>query len=397
MSSEPVALLQSLAQSSEVPPLNIMLGVPFSDAALDLPFNFKLTTYGGMGSAAKLSQKRPVHLSPLRYSLCEQVYRQGVWPVDVVLVSLARDTDGSLYLGASHGPALTAARQARYVIAEINNQAPCLNGARWPDDIALSAVLESDHLPAPLREIEPTDAEKAIARHVAALVPDGACLQVGIGSLPSAMMAALSSHRFLGIHTGMYTDALQSLVDAGAVDNSRKTMNPGMTIVGSVVGSNALYRKVNKHADLSMLAPDYTHDGAVIAGIDDFFSLNSAIEVDLLGNVNAESVHTKDGRWRHVGGIGGMPDFVRAAQYANRGQAVIALTSRSAQQHPRIVVRLNGPCTVAASDADLICSEFGVARLRHATLDQRVRSMLAIAHPADRDMLNAAAHGLGLI
>ncbi len=397
MSSEPVALLQSLAQTAPLLPLHLMLGVPFSDAAATLPSSCDITVYGGMGSAARLALARPVHLSPLRYSLCGQVYQQGLWPADVVLLSLARDTDGSLYLGASHGPALAAARRARHVIAEVNAQAPCVSGARWPDDIPLAAVVEADHAPAPLREAAPTEAEQAIARHVAALVPDGGCLQVGIGALPSATLAALASHRYLGVHTGMYTDGLQALVDAGAADHSRKTRDAGVAVVGSVVGSSVLYRTVHQHPGICLRAPDHTHDAAVIAGLDDFFSLNSAIEVDLLGNVNAEAVLAQDGQWRHVGGIGGLPDFVRAAQCARRGQAVIALPSRSARQQPRVVARLSGPCTVAASDADLICTEYGVAHLRHASLDQRVRSMLAIAHPEDREALAAAAHGLGLV
>ena len=405
MSSEPVALLQSLAQSltesqaSSAPPLplHLMLGVPFSDAAQALPSDCEITVYGGMGSASRLAQARPVHLSPLRYSLCAQVYQQGLWPVDVVLVSLARNAEGHLYLGASHGPALAAARRARHVIAEVNAQSPCVSGARWPDDIPLAAVLEVDHEPAPVRQSAPSVVEQAIAGHVAALVPDGACLQVGIGALPSAMLAALSSHRHLGVHSGMYTDDLQALVDAGAVDHSRKTRDPGVAVVGCVVGSRSLYRSVHQHSAVCLRSPDLTHDAAFIAGIDDFFSLNSAIEVDLLGNVNAEAVLGQDARWRHVGGVGGLPDFVRAAQCAKRGQSVMALPSRSAGQQPRIVARLSGPCTVVASDADLICTEYGVARLRHASLDQRVRSMLAIAHPQDRDALAMAAHGLGLV
>lgn len=405
MSSEPVALLQSLAQSlteslasSALPlPLHLMLGVPFSDAAQALPSSCEITVYGGMGSASRLAQARPVHLSPLRYGLCAHVYQQGLWPVDVALLSLARKADGHLYLGASHGPALAAARRARHVIAEVNAQAPCVAGARWPDDIPLAAVLEVDHPPALLRQSPPSEVEQAIARHVAALVPDGACLQVGIGALPSAMLAALSSHLHLGVHSGMYTDDLQALVDIGAVDHSRKTRDPGVAVVGSVLGSPSLYRSVHQNPGICLRSPDVTHDAAVIASIDDFFSLNSAIEVDLLGNVNAEAVLGQDGRWRHLGGVGGLPDFVRAAQCANRGQSVMALPSRSAGQQSRIVARLSGPCTVAASDADMICTEYGVARLRHASLDQRVRSMLAIAHPQDRKALAKAAHGLGLV
>ena len=397
MASEPVALLQSLAQAGALPPIHLMLGVPFSDAALNLPAACAVTTYGGMGSGAQLARRPNAHLSPLAYSRSAAVYAQGLWPVDVVLVSLARDAHGRLHLGASHGPALAAARRARHVIAQVNAQAPCVAGAPWPEALPLAAVVEVDHVPAPLREPAPTEAEQAIARHVAALVPDGACLQVGIGALPSAAVAALAGHRHLGVHTGMWSDALQALVDRGAVDHARKTRDAGMAVVGSVVGSAALYRAVHQHPAVCLREPDYTHGAAVVAAIDDFFSLNSAIEVDLLGNINAEAVTAPDGRWRHVGGVGGLPDFQRAAQCARRGQAVVALPSRTPRQQPRIVPRLSGPTTVAAPDADLVVTEHGVARLRDASLDQRVRRMLAIADPGDRESLQAAATALGLL
>lgn len=398
MSAEPVALLQSLAACVQLPqPLHLMLGVPLSQAAAALPPGCELTTYGGMGSAGALAQQRPVRFSPLNYGRAAAVYEDGAWRCDVALVALGRAPDGRLFLGPSHGVVLAAARRARHVIAQVSPHVPCLPGAEWPDDIPIAATLQTEDGPPALEEAAPGATEQAIARHAAALVPDGACLQVGIGSLPSAVLQALASHRHLGIHTGMLTDPLWRLVTQGVADHSRKGVDAGLAVTGSVCGTPGLYRALAGQAGLALREPGYTHDARVIASQPDMFCLNSALEVDLLGNMNAEAVVQPDGAWRFVGGVGGLPDFVRAAVLAPRGQAVIALAARTPRGRTRIVARLAGPCTIAASDADIVATEHGVARLRDVTLDERVRRMLAIAHPEDRDALAAQARGLGLL
>lgn len=398
MSAEPVALIAAMAACAELPqPLRVMLGVPFSSAAADLPPGCELTTYGGMGSAGALALRRPLHLSPLPYSRAAEVYEKGTWCCDVALVALGRSADGRMHMAPSHGPLLAAARRARHVIAQVSERVPCLPGAEWPDNLPIAALLETSATPWLLEESAPGESERLIARHVAALVPDGACLQVGIGALPSAVVAALSEHRHLGIHTGMLADPLWRLVECGAVDHSRKGVDAGLAVTGSVCGSAALYAAVDGDAQVALRAPGYTHAPQVIATQPDMFCLNSALEVDLLGNVNAETVLQPDGRWRFVGGVGGLPDFVRAAFLAPRGQAVVALAARTPRGRPRIVGRLSGPCTVAASDADLVATEHGVARLRDASVDERVRQMLAVAHPEDRDALASQARVAGLL
>jgi acyl-CoA hydrolase len=211
------------------------------------------------------------------------------------------------------------------------------------------------------------------------------------------VLAELGSHRHLGVHTGMISDGLWRLMAQGAVDHSRKRLDAGLAVTGGICGSAALYAAVHGRTDLVLREPAYTHSLAVIATQPDMFCLNSALEVDLLGQANAETVHGQDGAWRWVGGVGGLPDFSRGALLAPRGQAVLALGSRSAQGVPRIVARLSGPATVAASDADLVVTEHGVARLRDASIGQRVQRMLAIAHPEDRDGLAAQARTLGLL
>lgn len=397
LSAEPVALLQSLAESGlHEGRFQVHLGVPFSMAAAALGAAATFTTYGGMGSAGALSRGHATRVSLRHYSQCAQAFENGDEVADVVLISLARAADGSLHLGAAHGPALAAARRARHVIAEINAQAPAVRGAPWPADIAITAAMAVDRALAEPTESAASVAEQRIAAHVAPLVADGACLQVGIGSLPSAVLEGLRAHHAMGLHSGMLTPALWRLVQGGAIDNSRKDIDAGVCVTGAVYGGAALYRAVHDNPVVQLREPGYTHAAAVIARLADFTAINSALEVDLMGQMNAETVSTASGARRQVGGVGGLNDFMRAARQAPRGVAIVALPSRQPARAgqagaPRIVATLNGPATVAASDADIVVTEHGVAHLRNASLDERARRLIAIAHPDDRDALRAAA------
>lgn len=398
MSAEPAVLLASLAASDVLPEqLHVLLGVPFTEAAAALPADCEVTTFGGMGSAAAIARQRPVAISPLPYSRCERVYDDESWHCDVALVSLLRRADGRLFVGPSHGPVLAAAKRARHVIAQVSANGPCVPGAEWPQDIPLAQCIETGAGPCALADAEPGAAENAIAARVAGLVDDGACLQVGIGALPSAMLAALSGHRHLGIHTGMLTDALYSLVASGVADGSRKSVDAGVAVTGSMCGTAGLYAALQAAPDaFELRRPSRTHDSAVLAEIDDLVCLNSAVEIDLLGNVNAEAVVDAQGRWRWVGGVGGLPDFVRGARASRRGRLVVALPARTPRGQTRIVARLSGPCTVPAWGADVVVTEHGVAHLRDASLGERVRRMEALAHPHDVEPLRNAARALGL-
>jgi len=403
MTSEPVALLRALAASgAHDGDFAIFLGVPFSDAASGFPAATSFTTFGAMGSAGALSRSHATRVSLAHYSQCGDAFAAGAEVADVVLVSLARGPGGALFLGASHGFVLDAARQARLVVAEVNAAAPAVLGAPWPADIAIGHAVEVDEPIAVAAAPRVSDVERAIAGHVAALVDDGACVQVGIGSLASAVVEGLRGHRFLGIHSGMMTPALQRLVELGAADNSRKEIDAGVSITACVYGDAALYAAAHASPALRLREPRYTHAADVIARLGRFVGLNSALEVDLGGQANAESTTGADGRVRQVGGVGGLNDFVRAARHSAGGRAVIALPSRqparggAASGAARIVARLSGPATIAAADADVVVTEHGVANLRHASLDERARRLIAVAHPEDREGLSAAARTLGL-
>ena len=401
MTAEPVALLRSLATASlHVGQFHVFLGVPFSDVSAAFAVDTTFTTFGGMGSAGALARSHAVQVSMAHYSQCGLAFASGGERADVLLVSLARAPDGTLHLGASHGYVLEAARRARCIVAEVNAMAPVVSGAPWPEGLGIDATIEVAYPLAVAGDARISAVERSIAAHVAPLVGQGACLQVGIGSLPSAVLDGLADHRALGLHSGMLTPALWRLIECGAIDNSRKPLDTGISVAGCVYGDAALYAAVHLNPAVALRSPAYTHAAATIARLAGFTAINSALEVDLLGQMNAETVPAPGGARRQVGGVGGLNDFVRGARHAPQGLAIVALPSRHAPRDgapgaPRIVATLSGPATVAASDADVVVTEHGVARLRHATLDERARRLIAIAHPDDRAALLAAARRSG--
>ena len=401
LTSEPVALLRALAAAApHQGRFGVYLATPFSDAGAAFPQATVLTTYGGIGSAGAIGRNRRTRVALLHYSHCAVPFESGSEAVNLMLVSLARSRDGTLCLGGGYGYTLAAARRARRVIAEINDQAPAVPGAPWPADIPIEAAVEVSYPVMCAADPRATETDLAIAAQVAPLVSEGACLQVGIGAMPSAVLASLAGHRGLGLHSGMLTVPVQRLIESGAMDNSRKALDAGRAVTGCVYGDAALYKAAHDNPAMLLRPPLYTHGAAEIAQLDHFTAINSALEIDLLGQANAETVPGADGRIRYVGGIGGLCDYVRTARLARGGQAMLALPSRQTGKSgntPRIVAALSGPATVSASDADLVATEYGVARLRDASMEERATRLIAIAHPEDREGLTLAARRLGYL
>ncbi len=392
MTSEPRALLQSLTRAELPAGLSVELGVPFSMDALNFPDSVELHVMGGMGAGAALAKQRQLFIDRKEYLAFPEEYASAVCNADIVLVSLAVAKDGSLHLGASHGAAVDAARGARIVIAEVNTAAPVISGSPWPEDIAITHRVDCHY---PVATIQTSagrkDQEAAIAAHLSDVIPDGACLQVGIGAIPEAILSSLSSHRHLGIHTGMLGDALHQLIQSGAVDNSVKPAELRKSIAGCIYGSESLYAAVDGDSEIVLAHPTRTHALSVLQQIDNFTALNSAIEVDLLGRVNAETVKAADGTRRNVGGIGGLPAFVRGALGASGGQSIIAmpaLTRYDGTGRSRIVNSLEAEVTLDETLADIVVTEIGVAHLRGASIEQRRERILAISSPEVRETLS---------
>jgi acyl-CoA hydrolase len=390
-SSEPLTLAETLvAQGERLGAVTVFIGATWSDSfAPDRAPGFRYVSYGALGANARLARAGRLDVVPCHYSQLPWLFESGTWRADVVLIGLSPATDGAMTLGPSHGYALAAARRARTVIAEVNGQMPWVHGGELPADVRIDAIVRSARpLPTyPAAKIG--EVERRVAAHVAALVPDGATIQLGIGTLPDAVLEALAGHRDLGVHSGMLTTAVLPLLESGVVTNARKPIDSGVTVTGLLVGDERLYAHAHCNPALRLAAPDYTHAATVLAQMPDFVSVNSAVEVDLYGRVNAEVAGG-----HYVGGVGGAMDFIRGAAAAPGGRAIIALPSVSRDGKASRIVATCATVTTPAADADVVVTEWGVAELRGIDYSERARRLVAIAHPDHRDALARAARKL---
>jgi len=331
-----------------------------------------------------------VDFVPIRYFDTVSVFAGGgAWAPDAVLVHCAPpDGAGYLSLGVSVSYALVAARRAPCVIAQVNSRMPRTLGNAFLHRSQIDAWVEAEH---PLVEYPPTpvgEVERTIAHHVAELVPDGATVQVGVGSIPQAVMEALAGKRDLGVHS-LLVDHMLLLIEAGVITNARKRLHRGRMDVGEIMGTARLFRWAHENPTVNMEPSDVVHDPEVIGSLGDFVSVNSALEVDLLGQVNAESV---DGR--QITGIGGQFDFVLGASRASGGRSIIALPSTGRQgKVSRIAARLPSGARVTTPRfvADYVITEYGTAALRGQSDAGRARAIARIAHPAFRESLEGEA------
>jgi acetyl-CoA hydrolase len=244
-------------------------------------------------------------------------------------------------------------------------------------------------LEVPARDIGPV--ERAIAEHVARLVPDGATIELGIGLIPEAVTAALGGKRGLGVHSGAVGDGIAALMQAGIIDNRHKEIDAGVTVATMLMGTRRLYDYADRNDSIAIRSLRHTHDAVVLGNFRRFVAINSALEVDLTGQVNAETA-----QGRNIGLTGGQMDFVRAANRAPKGRSIIALPSTSRdRRYSRIVAHLaDGVVTTPRADADCIVTEHGIAELRGRTLAERARAMIAIADPEFRSELQHASERL---
>lgn len=387
-SSEPQTLAAALvAQADALGAITVFVGASWSDAfAPEKAPALRYASYGALGANARLARAGRLDVVPCHYAQLPWLFESGTWRADVVLIGLSPAVDGAMTLGPAHGYALAAALRARTVIAEVNDRMPWVHGGALPPALRVDAVVRTARALPALPPARIGEIERRIAARVAALVPEGATIQLGIGTLPDAVLEALAGHRDLGVHSGMLTGAVLPLVEAGAVTNARKPIDRGITVSGMLVGDERLYAHLHRNAAFRIAAPDYTHSSAVLARLPDFVSVNAAVEVDLGGRVNAEVAGGA-----YVGGVGGAMDFIRGAAAAPRGRAIIALPSVSRDAKTSRIVAACATVTTPAADADLVVTEWGVAALRGVDYAQRARRLAAIAHPDHRDALERAA------
>lgn len=325
---------------------------------------------------------------PCFLSEIPQLFRSGKRPLDVALIQVSPpDRHGVCTLGTSVDVARAAVDTARTVIAQVNPRMPRVLG---DGAVPMSRIDHWIELEAEIPEVPPpplTDVERRIGHHAASLIEDGATLQMGIGAVPDAVLSALRHHRHLGIHTEMWSDGALSLIECGAVDNSRKAVHPGRTISGFLMGTRALYDFVDDNPTVLQLDIGYVNNVRVIARNPCVTAINSAVEVDLTGQVCADSIGH-----RIISGVGGQMDFIRGASLSPGGRPIIALPSRTKRGASRIVPTLQAGAGVVTTRAHVhyVITEHGIADLYGKTLAERAAALIDIAHPGDREDLARA-------
>jgi 4-hydroxybutyrate CoA-transferase len=333
---------------------------------------------------------------PVFLSDVPQLFRSGRVPLDAVLLHLSPpDEHGFCSLGTSVDCTLAAAQSAAVRIAQINPQMPRTLGDSF---IHISQVTHAVKVDEPLpehRSAPPDDVQLAIGRHLAELVPDGATLQLGIGGIPDAVLCSLQDRKDLGIHSEVVSDGILELVERGVITGARKTVNRGKIVVAFLNGTKRLCDFVDDNPMVEMRPVDYTNDTRVILRLDNMIAINSAIEIDLTGQVCAESIGSKI-----YSGVGGQMDFLRGAALSAGGKPIIALTSTARRGSiSRIVPTLAPGAGVTTSRAHVhyVATEYGVVNLHGLGLAERARALISLANPGFREGLERAAYDLHLI
>ncbi|MEV5558385.1 acetyl-CoA hydrolase/transferase C-terminal domain-containing protein [Nonomuraea wenchangensis] len=387
--AEPLTLTERLMeQRAAIGGLRCFVGAPASGTVRpEHADHVSFLSYCGSGGNRALHRAGVLDILPGHYSTLPYLIESGALPVDVVLVQLSpADGAGRHSLGLAEEYLSAAIDRARVVIAEVNDQVPWTHGTRTLTAAELDLVVHTSRPPAEIAAKQAGPAEQRVADHVAALIEDGATLQLGLGALPEAIVARLAGHRHLGVHSGLIGDAVADLMEAGVITNARKSLDRGRTVTGALMGTARLFGYADGNPAIELRDTRYTHDPEVLAAQDRFVAINSAIEVDLTGQINAEVA-----RGAYVGAVGGAVDFLRGAARSRGGLPIVALTSTvnaaGGGTASRIVANLSGPVSTPRCDAGLIVTEHGVADLRGLPLGERVAAMLAISHPDHRPAL----------
>lgn len=390
-SGEPRGLTRRLVeQRGELPRVELFVGMTTSETlSPDHADRFRFRGLNGAGSNRKLTAAAVLDIIPTHVSTVPGLIRSRAIPVDVVLIrARPHPRPGFFTVGvvADYTQALIEA--ARCVIAELDERLPITSqDALVPRD-AIDILVSGDADEILLPDPEPSPIDARVAEQVAGVIPHRATVQLGIGSLPVAVCRALAGHRDLGIHSGVISDVVVDLVDQGVVTNAHKGIDPGCIVTGCLFGTRRLMDFAHGNAALEMRSADYTHSLRVMAGARNLHSVNSAIEIDLTGQANAEVAGE-----RYLGAVGGQVDFVRGAQASPGGRSIIALASTTPDgKRSRIVASLEGrPVTTGRADVDLIVTEYGVADLKGRSLSERARRLAGVAHPDFRGDLRAMA------
>ncbi len=388
---EPQTLTEALVeQRAAVAPITVYLGAGFT-STLKPEHNdhIKMMGFGAVGTTRRLTKGGALHIIPCHIGQVASYINQGVVPCDVAFLQVPPPgEDGTYSFGLICDYTREMVQKARTVVVEVNDQVPQTDcpDRLSPDDI--DYLIHSSR-PAPTLEAGPIgDLDRAIAKHTAEYIEDGAVLQIGIGAVPDAVMQLLLDRRDLGVHTGSVGDGLVELIEKGVVTNARKPIDTGVSIAGGLIGSQRLYTFAHRNPVISMRPSSYTHSSDVLSALPKLVTINSALEIDLSGQVNAEQVGDS-----YVGGVGGQPEYVRAGHRSVGGHSIMALSSTAkGGSMSRICARLTSPVvTSPRTDVDVVVTEHGAAELRGQSFAERAKRLIAIADPKFREDLDREA------
>ena len=396
----PVALDKALAaRKDELFDVNIRAGItmwmPEICKAEDAAEHFTWNAWHCTGVDRKILSSGMGYFIPLRYSELPRLYREGcVQPGVVFLQVTPMDEHGNFNFGLSTSHLADMLAAAKTVIVEVNENLPWVNGLNGSEinirDVDF--VVEGDNPPlAAMGEAgEPSEVDKAVAELIVEQIPDGACLQLGIGGMPNAVgsLIAKSDLKDLSVHTEMYVDSFVEITEAGKITGRRKALDRGRQVFAFAAGTEKLYKFIDRNPDVVGAPVDYTNDVHVVSMIDNFISINNAIDVDLFGQVNAESAGIK-----HISGTGGQLDFVMGAYASKGGKSFICMSSAMKDKEGNLKSRIlptlsqGSIVTDPRSSIHYLVTEYGMVNLKGATTWERAERIISIAHPDFRDEL----------
>lgn len=341
----------------------------------------------GLDAARAANGGVPIDFIPSSFSQIPRLLTDHVG-VDTLLTTVSpMDADGYFSLGTDTDYAHAVAHSGARLVLEVNPSMPYVHGDCKIHVSQVDALIENDQPILALPSAPPTDTDRAIGGIIAGMVSDGACLQMGIGALPDAVCAALGDHRHMGVHTELLSPGLMRLIESGAVDNSRKTLHPGLSIFSFALGDRPLYDSLHDNPAVAAYPVEYVNAPHIIARNDAMVSVNATLQVDLQGACNSEYMGG-----RQFSATGGQLDFVRGAYASKGGVSIIACHSTAAKGAvSRIVPWLDGPVTTPRTDTHYIVTEYGAAQMKGKSLPERARALIAIAHPDFREELEREA------
>jgi 4-hydroxybutyrate CoA-transferase len=338
--------------------------------------------------AAAISEGSADYLPSTVFRACQWA-EEGRIQIDAAILNISPpDENGFCSFGTSTDFVSIASERSPLVIAQINELMPRTTGHAGINLSRIDHFIVTSQPLVSVAQPEVTKVALEVADNVASLVPDGSTIEVGTGSVPAAILQRLANHNDLGVHTGLMSDAFLPLIETGVITGSRKSRDQGEVVANQLTGSMSLYEWAARASELRMRSASYTHDPRVIGSLDNFVAINSAIQIDLQGQINSEWLHD-----RRVSGTGGSLDFAIGAAISREGRSIIAVTSTAGRNEvSRIVPALSSGCpvTVPSQFVDYVVTEYGIAALAGLTARERCEALIAVAHPSHRSELRGA-------